>query len=320
MALGRQLWVVANAIVDLVAKVDQWPERGGDVLARTGGAFAGGNGFNVAAAAARLGMKTLYAGLVGTGPMGTAVQRALREAGVALAREPVAGADTGFDCVIVEPDGERTFITVPGCESRFGWEHLQALAVPSGDAVYVSGYHLARESSAWALIRWLDSLPSGVQVVWDPGPLIAGIAPDIWRQMAARVSVLTVNQREAAWMTAESDPPHQLARLRQWCAPGATVLVRAGAAGTWIFDETSQQSCRVGTRPAQAVDTTGAGDVHTGALVALWRPQALVTVVKAANVAASLAVEHLGPHWSPTWAEVAAYLSDDERIQLASQP
>jgi sugar/nucleoside kinase (ribokinase family) len=315
VALGTRLWVVANAIMDMVAFVDRWPDRGGDLLAQGGGAMPGG-AFNVTIAAKRLGLDTVYAGLVGTGPLGTAIQAELQRGNIAMAFEPVAGADTGFDLVMVEPDGERTFLTVQGCEAALDFRYLQQLTVAAGEVVYISGYHLVKEPTASGLAQWIERLSEDIALVLDPGPLVQQIAPKIWETVLRRVNVLTVNRREAALMTGRDEPDRAVMALREQGVPHATVLVRVGADGTWVVDPVSGKPQLVPTRSTQVIDTTGAGDVHTAAVMALWVPNQVITVVEAANVAASLAVEHAGPSWSPSWLELSPYLTAFQREVL----
>mgnify|MGYP000594575035 CR=1 FL=1 len=51
-------------------------------------------------------------------------------------------SDNGYCLCMVEADGERTFLTVPGIECHFQEEWFSSLAVDSYDSVYVSGYEL----------------------------------------------------------------------------------------------------------------------------------------------------------------------------------
>ena len=66
---------LGNVVVDVVLSVPALPEPGGDVLA-TGAQTAAGGGFNVMAAAARLGLAVAYGGVVGTGPFAAPPGRA----------------------------------------------------------------------------------------------------------------------------------------------------------------------------------------------------------------------------------------------------
>lgn len=76
-------------------RVPHLPERGGDVLASAAGQTAGG-GFNVLAAARRLGLPAVYAGGHGTGPFGDLVRTALAGEGITpcCTRAPTGTPDT----------------------------------------------------------------------------------------------------------------------------------------------------------------------------------------------------------------------------------
>ncbi|NHB85290.1 hypothetical protein G7085_13385 [Tessaracoccus sp. HDW20] len=76
-----RLVVIGSLIGDQMMRVPNLPERGGDVLAGPITAQPGG-AFNIVAAAARLGMPTVVAGRVGTGPVGTMLMEALDDLGV----------------------------------------------------------------------------------------------------------------------------------------------------------------------------------------------------------------------------------------------
>jgi len=170
----RRLVFAGEAIVDVVMRVPALPRRGGDALATSSEITAGG-GFNVMAAAARQRLPVLYAGGHGTGPWGDVVRAALAAEGIGLLRPPDPDLDTGFDVALIEPDAERTFVTHLGAEAVRGPETWDAVRTEPGDAVYVSGYGLVPPESGPALGDWAASLPSGVLLFVDPGPLVAQI-------------------------------------------------------------------------------------------------------------------------------------------------
>lgn len=304
-----RFWVVSSIVMDVVTRINQWPERSGDVVAQSGFATPGG-AFNVIAAARRLGMDTIYGGLMGTGAFGHMIQQHLRRIHVDWALRPVRDADTGFVVAVVEPDGERTFITVPGCEAHLTLANLSALPVYPDDVVYISGYSLVAEPSASAFARWMTSRQQNV-VVLDPGPLIAEIAPEFLTSLIPHVDILTLNRREAHLISGHTHPADALMSIKQRFRVGnrSRILVRSGADGTWISDANGAPQ-RIPSRAARVVDTTGAGDVHTGALVTRMRHVPFPRAVFEANVAASIAVERLGPSESPTALELAQCLQE----------
>lgn len=61
----------------------------------------------------------------------------------------VSGEDNGWCLALVEPDGERTFISIDGIENQWQPEWL-ADVTPQSGLVYLSGYQLgARQNTCW---------------------------------------------------------------------------------------------------------------------------------------------------------------------------
>lgn len=304
----RRLVLVGSVLVDVLLYVQTLPERGGDTIARERIITSGG-GFNVLTGAIHLGLPAAYGGRVGDGPMGAQVVRDLEASGIPTLMARVEDGDTGFDVGIVEQDGERTFITSPGVESRLTRADLSALPLRSDDAIYVSGYDLAYPISGPALESWLPGLDDGLLLVVDPGPLVASIPPTRLSRVLQRTDIMSLNAHETTLLTGLDDPAAGaqalVGRLRQ----GGRVVTR-GAAGCWIA-KANEAVVHVPAFPARAVvDTTGAGDAHVAALLAsLARGKNFSEAAWEANVAAALSVERRGPATTPTYAELARVLA-----------
>jgi sugar/nucleoside kinase (ribokinase family) len=297
---GQRLVFAGEAIVDVVLRVPALPERGGDMLA-TSSEVAAGGGVNVMAAAARHGLPVRYAGGHGTGPWGDVIRAALAADGIGLLRPPDPDRDTGFDVAFVEPDAERTFVTHLGAETVRGQGSWDAVPAGPGDTVYVSGYGLAAPESAPALAAWAAALPSGVLLFMDPGPLAAQIPAEVLDPVLARCDWLSCNRREAA----------ALAGLSPARAGRANVLVRDGAAGCYVVLRGSADPVHVPAPKVIAVDTTGAGDAHSGVFIAaLAEGLPPVGAAARANAAAAFAVTRHGPATAPTRAQLDAWLSN----------
>jgi sugar/nucleoside kinase (ribokinase family) len=303
-----RLVLVGSILVDILMYVDRLPERGGDIMAQSTLLTSGG-GFNVLTAAARLGMPTAYAGRVGDGPMGNQVMADLAAANIPLLLPGAIGADTGFDIGLVEPDAERTFVTTAGVEARLSIEDLNAIPLLLGDAIYVSGYDLCYPISGQALEQWLPSLPAQHLLVIDPGPLVAQIPPLRLEHILARTNLLSPNARETAILSDSPNMPEGASKLVRRIAPGGWVIARAGEQGCWIASSATPTK-HLPPRSTQAIDTTGAGDTHVGALIArLARGDNMHTAAYTANVAASLSIEKSGPATGPTSHELEAALA-----------
>ena len=203
---------LGNVVVDVVLDVPGLPERGGDVLASRALLTAGG-GFNVMVAAARQGLPVSYAGAHGRGPLAAAARAALAEAGVEVMQQPGAGLDTGFVVSLIEPDGERTFITSPGAEATLSAAGLASVRAAARDAVYLSGYGLMYPSNQRALLGWLATLDEAVVVFFDPGPLAASIPAAALDLVMRRTDWLTCNATEATALAGRADPAEALSAL-----------------------------------------------------------------------------------------------------------
>lgn len=299
----RRLVLVGSVLVDVLMYIEHLPERGGDTLARQT-SFTTGAGFNVLSGARRLGLAAAYAGHVGTGPMGKQISADLEAAGIPLLLPRVQGEDSGFDVALVERDAERTFITSPGVESRLRLEDLQAIPLQSGDIVYLSGYELCYPVSGASLEQWIPALREDILLALDPGPLVADIPAGRLARVLARVDILSLNTREARLLAGEKSQSQLVAELAPRLAPGARVIVRAGAEGCWIGSP-GTPARHIPPRPTRAIDSTGAGDTHMAALLArLAAGDDFSTAARLANIAASLSTERPGPATSPTLQEV----------------
>jgi sugar/nucleoside kinase (ribokinase family) len=127
---------------------------------------------------------------------------------------------------LVEASGERTFITTLGAESLPEPGAWELVRVRPGDAVYVSGYGLVPPESGRVLGAWAASLPPGVLLFADPGPLVADIPAAVLDPVLARCDWWSCNQREAALLTGLTADD----AARRANAAAALTVTRAGAA------------------------------------------------------------------------------------------
>ena len=298
---------LGNVVVDVVLDVPALPEPGGDVLA-TGSQTAAGGGFNVMAAAARLGLAVAYGGVIGSGPFAALARAACAAEGIAVLQPAKPGLDTGFVVSIVDGTGERTFLTSRGAEATLTAADLDPVRAAPGDAVYLSGYGLAHASNAAALLGWLGRLGEEHLVVVDPGPLAGSLPGDVLDPVLARADWVTCNARESALLTGAAEPRDAL-RVLAGRLPRAGVLVRVGPDGCLLGGRGVAVE-QVRGFGAEVVDTNGAGDTHTGAfLAALASGVPPAEAVRRANGSAALSVTRRGPATGPGLAELEAFLS-----------
>jgi len=308
-----------SILVDLAFRVPHPPEPGGDVLASPPTLTVAG-GFNLLVAAARQNVPTVYAGTLGSGAYGRLVAVALEAAGIVAANPPIDDGDTGVCVVMVDDAAERTFITSPGVETSATVADLDRCRPTPDDLIAVSGYDLAYSQSGRTVAGCARSLPSGCRVVLDSGPMVAEIPSDIVADVVARTGIVTMNRREAGLVAGfrfdgneqVDDDWHRAVRER-WGLPAARLLViRDGARGCTASGGRAGAKTLVVPAPVvQAVDTTGAGDTHTGVLLAgLVQGRPALEALRRATVAAAFSVTRPGPATAPTATELDA-LADD---------
>ena len=293
-------------MIDVVLKVATLPERGGDILASEQLITTGG-GFNIMSAVARHGVAVTYAGRPGTGVFSDIARGSLQSEDIDAPISPLEGREMGSCIVLVDDEGERTFITTKGAELELRRCDLDDLDVRAGDYVYVSGYNIVYREIATTVSRWVASLPAGVVVAFDPGARVLDIPKDLLDTVLSRTDWLLCNAREARQMTGEDSLDVVVDSLRTRTGSRG-VIVRDGSRGC-VVSTKGTGTVRCGGYVVDVVDTNGAGDVHNGVFLAeLARATSVVDSARRANAAAAISIGSLGPATCPTRAEVTRWL------------
>jgi hypothetical protein len=281
MTAFHRLVSLGTALVDLQLFVPELPTSGGDVLAHDSLVAIGGS-FNIESASARLGLSTVHTGSIGVGSNSNLLIEALEREGIEFAGEVVADSDLGVCVTMVEPNGERTFVTRNGAESIRTLAGLESINLRPTDAVYLAGYDLAYPQSREVFKQWLLSNPlNGAALFFDPSPLVASIDPELLELVRQNAFAVTANETEAQVLGLGEGYPGWFIR-------------RVGAAGAELYEQGVLKGKYAGEK-VSVVDTTGAGDVHTGALIAsLAGGFTMADSIARANKAAAISITKHG--------------------------
>ncbi|MEG3131909.1 PfkB family carbohydrate kinase [Pantoea cypripedii] len=301
--------VIGAAVVDVIADAYSLPHRGSDIELQQQGVNVGGCALNVAIALHRLGIPSVNALPLGKGVWAGIVRQKLAEYGIESVLETASG-DNGWCLALVEPDGERTFLSVSGVENQWDAALLDALPQPEHRWIYLSGYQLTSKSGE-VLINWLERQTAPYLLLVDFGPRLADIADADFARIMALKPLITVNRQEAELLwrerldATETFDAHSL--LTRWQQRfGSAMVVRLDSDGAGYSDGMTQ-----GWIPAlvtTVVDTIGAGDSHAGGLLAgLASGWSLADSVALGNAVASYVVSQRGGDCAPDRATLITY-------------
>ena len=146
---------MSGIVVDFAHQVERLPTSGEEVGSEVA-LLAAGGGFNAMAAAKRLGAEVAYGGALGTGPFADIARAALADEGITALQTRAREIDQGVCLVLIEPSGERSFVSHHGAERAACADDLAAIPAADFDWILLSGYALYHPLSADVYGDWLQ--------------------------------------------------------------------------------------------------------------------------------------------------------------------
>lgn len=259
--MTRKLLFVGSVMADIVCPIDVFPQPGQGVVAEGSTQAVGGCAFNAANVARQLGADCNLFVPLGVGPYATFLEQQLAQRGFTGAR-----VETNLDCgaalCLVQPNGERTMITLPGIERQFQDAWFDLLDGSAYDDVYLCGYELDGQGGT-AILNFLEK-NAHLQVYYAPGPVICNVDQQKTDRINALNAIWHLNDQEALAYTGLGTLEEAGFELARRC--GNLVVITEGAKGAHLFE--ADQHTLVATNPIKPVDTIGAGDSNIGAFMA----------------------------------------------------
>ena len=226
---------------------------------------------------------------VGQGMYADRIREALHESGHEVLIEDDR-EDNGYCLSLVEKDGERTFISIDGIETKWQDAWLERLHAADYDYLYASGYGFQDgNSSGEVLLRFLGGKKADAKLILDPGPRLLG--KQFEEKLLQMGPILEMNQSEAKAMGQSENVRQAAENLHR--RTGQPVIITMGQVGTLLH--TTEEEEIIPTVPVKAIDTIGAGDSHTaGFIAALASGKTLREACREANRVAACVVQHVG--------------------------
>jgi ribokinase len=233
---------LGDLLLDVIVRLDGPIAEDTDTYGRTR-VGAGGQAANVAAWVVALGGRARFVGKRARDPAGLVVSRELAARGVELAG-PEEETGTGTVVSLAAPDGSRTMLTDRGVAAELGPEELDQAWFAGCEWLHVPGYSLVREPIRDAALAAARLAPRvSVDLSSTAAIEAAGVA-EFRRSLAELASrVVFANEAEAELVgTLDAE----------------TVAIKRGARGCIVRRQGRDEE--LPAVPAEAVDSTGAGD------------------------------------------------------------
>ncbi|GAA2840718.1 fructokinase [Leucobacter komagatae] len=295
--------VVGEALIDVVLHADGRTER-----------VPGGSPANVALGVARLGVDTAFLGCIGRDGDGEVVVERLSAAGVTVLPGSLSAARTPTAEALIDESGDATY--------RFdvAWHLPPEEDVALSEVLHIGSYSAFLQPGA-DTVRELArrSREAGRLTIFDPNirPALVGEPGPVrerFEGLVALADIVKLSDEDAGWLYPGESEEGVLRRILELGA-GLAAITR-GADGATLA--TDSEMVRVAAKRVGVVDTIGAGDSFTAALIqslASLTPQAIPLLDTAelralgrrAAVAAGLTVARRGADL-PSLAELEAAL------------
>jgi fructokinase len=254
--------VLGEALIDLVGDQD-------DTQRFT--AHAGGSPANVAVALARLGTPVRFAGRLAGDGFGRLLREHLERNGVDLALAITAAEPTSLAVVTVGRDGAPEYAFYVHGTADWQWSARELPHDLPGDvaAIHTGSLALAMPPGGAVLEEWLAAQHGRRTISVDPNVRPALVGPrDAYRRRLERwvgiSDIVKVSVEDLGWVYPGADPLEVAAGWRHAGGP-ALVVVTLGADGAAACVD--GQVIRRPAPPVDVVDTVGAGDAFSGALL-----------------------------------------------------
>lgn len=301
--------VVGSINQDVVAQVERIPGPGETVLASSLLRTGGGKGANQAVAARRAGGAAVaFVGAVGTDADGDALRAALVADGIDVTGLAEVDGPSGTALIAVDDSAENTIVVVPGANAA-------ATALTADQRSVLADARIVLTQLEIPIPLVLDAARSRPEAAWH----LLNAAPSAPFVAAAdallpTIDVLLVNEHEALDITGSVDLDAAIAALTTRVR---SLVVTLGRHGSLVVHDGDRAD--VPAYPAEALDSTGAGDTFCGMFAATIAASGrapgaadiglLVKAARAGAAAAAIAVTRAGAQDAvPTAAEVAALL------------
>ena len=293
----KKIIVVGSSNVDLTVRVRRLPLPGETIRGATLLRTNGGKGANQAVAAARLGADVVFITCLGNDASGGMLSAQFAADGIDTSCIKLSATPTGTALIFVDDNAENCIAVPPGSNNDLLPADIDAARSTMEGASYLLVQLVIPMPTVVRAVELAHSL--GIKTIMNPAPM-----NPVPEELFSRIWLITPNQTEAEQLTGvhvESEDDAARAAEVLFAKGVKNVIVTMGSKGSLVCTPEALEF--VPSRKVKAIDTTGAGDVYNGALVAaLSQGKSLIEAARIATLASSIAVTRMGAQTSAPYA------------------
>ena len=302
----KRYCVVGSLNMDMVTRIERFPEPGETVRGQSFTIFPGGKGANQAVALAKLGAPVEMIGALGDDVLGQRYRQVLADArigasGVAQVRD----VSTGTASIEVTASGENHIIIVAGANAAVTPAYVESQRSVIAACDYLL---LQLEIPLDAVMRAASiARAAGIPVILDPAP-----ARELPPELYGLVSIITPNETEARLLTGEAtatDAGIHCAGQSLRSRGVGSAIIKAGKLGAFLIE--AGTFTHVPGFAVNVVDTVAAGDsFNAGLAAALGDGASMLEAIRFANATGALSTTREGAQSAmPSAGEVRALMA-----------
>ena len=265
----KKTLVIGSTVVDIILNVPSIPLRGDDVNITSIDYRIGGCAYNVFIALSQLHSPAILCSPVGIGIYGRMVREHLEKKSIPVFIS--LDEENGCCFCLVEPDGERSFLSHHGAEYIFHKSWMNEIDISAIDDIFICGLEV-EDPTGKEIIDFVNShIEPGLY--FAPGPRIMNIAREKMEAILARRDAdnrgpfLHLNGREALSFSGKENIEEAASFLSE--KTNNSLVITLGEKGSYCFSNSEKAGQYIPAFPVKAVNTVGAGDTHCGTLIAL---------------------------------------------------
>ena len=274
----NQTLVIGSTVIDVLIKLPVLPRQGDDINITACEYRIGGCAYNVYKMLRLFNSPALLCSPVGTGKYAQMVREQFEKD--KLCPFAVLEKENGCCYCLIEPTGERTFLSYHGAEYTFSRSWMEKIDYSQIGGVYISGIDI-EEPTGDEIIEFVYEHPS-LELFFSVGPRIKHIHPEklerllCRRDMSGKGPFLHLNENEILSFSGKNGVKEGAEFLAE--KTENSIVVTLGERGCYCLEWTGGDRAdrdRIGDRwhcingfPAQVIDTVGAGDAHFGTIIA----------------------------------------------------